>query len=272
MRKKWFDKFNKAGMVIISCLIFFEPKVVCAAAWTLPQGEGLTITAYSFYHSDRFVTMSGKRSSQPAFQKFSVSSYMEYGWREAVTLGGSARLISARQENNSSAYSLSEAEFFFRHRILAKDHWVVSYQPMLRIPGVADGNDSLLGIKTTDVELRLLAVYEPSILQSFINAEMAYRLRSRVSDEWRTDLTIGVPMTDKTDMLLQGFGTLATSSLSHAASSVVNSSQYHLVKGQASVVHRLSEVVSVQAGLTCDVWGRNIGLGHGVFTALWYRF
>ncbi len=57
-----------------------------AGAWLQPQGEGLAIAATDFSDSTRYFDSHGKLIPIPAYQKFSLGTYIEYGLSDEFTL------------------------------------------------------------------------------------------------------------------------------------------------------------------------------------------
>lgn len=266
-------------LFIICCVI---PSSVFAAAWTLPKGESSVITSALLYRSDTFVDEDGTHSHQKPFRKLELNPYIEYGLTDHVTFGMNTQLQAVAQtvdERNLREYALADTELFLRQKLKTQKNWFISWQPLIKLPGIYQESSPLFGQKTTDVELRLLAAYQKEKLSGkipfpFVDMEVAYRKRlSGVSDEWRMDSTLGIPLTTKWQLLLQQFSTLAANGIKDNTSFIEsNSSDYHLVKYQGSAVYTISPRVSVQMGVTKDVWARNTGKGQGVLTALWVKF
>lgn len=266
---------HKAGGIFtcfIFCLFVSSPYPLFAAAWILPKGDGQVITSLSFYHSDTFVSKHGHRSHQKTFTKWELNPYAEYGFSDKVTGGLSLHMPYVHQAGESSV-ALADMEVFVRQKLLEKKGWVVSWQPLVKLPGTYNQNSPLYGSKTWDAELRLLAG-RPLPKNMFMNVETAYRTRLQsVSDEFRLDGTWGWHYTKEWMVLMQGFSTFAIENSQKAAiATTANSRDYDLIKWQGSIVKELSPEVSFQAGVMKDIRSRNTGKGEGVLAALWIRF
>ncbi len=78
-----------------------------AGAWLQPQGEGLAIAAPDFSESTRYFDSNGRLIPIPAYQKFSLGTYIEYGLSDEFTLVAQPFFDSDKQSTSPSPTRLT---------------------------------------------------------------------------------------------------------------------------------------------------------------------
>jgi len=268
-----------------------------AGAWTQKKGQGLFILGSSYYRAEDFVNNFGKRQSQPRYQKFEINPYVEYGLTDSVTLGANLSLQYTRQNSSSTftqqitpfttltttingAYNnagIGDSEFFVRKRLYQKDGFVLSAEPMVKLPSpysymrLPD-----IGSTHPDAGLTLAGGYGFSAYgqNHFINVDTGYRHRlGNPKDQIRASVTVGIGLDPDWMVMPQLFVTQRTSSPSQVvgfSQSPVN--DYNNSKAQLSLIYTMWDNTSVQVGGFYDLSSRNSSTGEGVLVALWRHF
>lgn len=254
----------------------------------MPQGELQTISVLSIYETDTFISANGEEIRQPNYRKLELQPYLEYGWREDVTLGGSVSIQQLNQggsfnlENDN--YVLSDPELFARTSLPGFSYqtmdWVNAAQLTVKLPSLIQHTDNAPqgGSDSSDVELRLFSgtnLRLPRLLKGnhFLELSAAYRHRlSNPGDQLRGDATLGLNLPRGYQLLGQMFGTYAIARPSDGGITNAANADFDLVKAQASLLIPFYQDTSLQLGLQRDLYARNTGKGGGALVGLWRRF
>jgi protein XagA len=242
-----------------------------ASAWLAPPGKGQIITTAVFSDSTRYFDASGKLIPIPAYTKFSLGSYIEYGLSDEFTLVARPFFDADRQATIPAPTRLAGggAEIGVRAGIANFGDTVVSVQALAHVPFVSHRplvtfeSDSIV---SGDFRLLIGHGFSLSGLDSFIDLQGGYRrVGDARPDEWHVDATFGARLRQNTLLLLQSFATIAAQATQAAPA-------YAWVKLQESLVYDLSACWSLQGGVFETVAGMNAGRELGPMAALWYRF
>lgn len=249
-----------------------------AAAWLQKAGETQVINNVFYYETSEFFDPAGVRRSQETFLKREYNPFIQYGLNDQWTLGASLRFQQLRQEDNGSANitnAIADHEWFARYALWQNDYAVLSVQPMIKLPGFYDADDQpSAGNEQIDYELRLLYGHSFAWMERYhyINIEQAYRVRTEApADEWRLDASIGIrPLDDW--LVLTEWQSVRAIDGNATNLQVANSTDFDLDKIALSVVRKLSDTYSLQAGGFVHVDGKNTGAGGGLQFSIWTHF
>ncbi len=239
-----------------------------ASAFLQPVGEGDVITATEFSDSTRAFDQNGKLIPIPAYRKFELASYIEYGLLDRLTLIAQPFYESARQDD--TAVSTPGTEIGARYGVAEFGPTVVSLQGLLHIP-FKPGQSPQGGFDEDDVfsgDLRLLVGHTFAVdgMPSFVDLQGGYRWQGEgVPDEWHADFTAGIRPQPRLLFMLQTFVTMAN----QAAAAY---GPYSYTKLQQSLVYDVSRDWSLQGGFFETVVGVNAGRELGPMVAVWYHF
>lgn len=266
-----------------------------AGAWNQKQGKGEVIHSINYYNTSSFTDENGDRQSQETYHKVEDSLYVEYGLNEAITLGITPRLqyvwqdqpftrtfgsgpgkITVTGTTAESNFNLADTDFFARFRLWHDEASTFAIQPLVKLPGLYDENDTLpLGQGQVDIELRALFghnFYQQG-LDLFSTYELAYRHRlDDPNDEIRFAQALGWNATQNWLLLGELFGTFSLGDESPNLFDPGNPADYDLVKWQLSAVYQISDNYRIQFGGFQHIYARNTGNGGGVLVALWHNF
>jgi hypothetical protein len=271
----------------------FSPRFLCAitlstiagqayaGAWTQDKGHAQLITTGTYYTADTLWDNNGNKRTQPAYSKYELSPYLEYGWRDDITIGGSLSLQHTSQDGTAGSgsqtnWGLGDSEFFLRKRLWQGKGFVVSAEPMVKLPSPQSAARDLpqLGGSHGDVGIGLNGGYGFSAygLDHFADIDTQYRHRlGTPNDQVKIGATLGVSVTKQWMLMPQVFGTFRTALPTIATFTQSSADDYNLVKLQLSAVYKMTDTVSLQVGGFQDVYGKNSGQGSGVLFGLWKR-
>lgn len=259
-----FGSFNaKAWLVSILCLF---SSFAYAGAWTQEVGKTLFIGNLSYYSTDRYFDNSGSKQPLASYKKYEFNPYIEYGFKDDITIGANLFVQRAAQYNNINI-GIGDSEFFARLRLWQKDGLVFSLEPMIKLPSLEkESNQPQIGSRNFDTGLSSSIGYgfKAYNLNHYINMDTGYRHRFGVpSDQLKLSVSAGVSITKETMILTQLFATKRVASNYNPVFTQSSSDDYDLSKIQLSGVYKLNEETSLQLGAFRNVSGRNIGNGSG---------
>jgi len=266
-----------AAMLVLCLWINSAP---AWAAWLQTKGEGLIISSLSSYHSNARFDRLGLRSPGRDYRKQELFLYGEYGLADRLTLGAKPVFFRLRTDNLNRAgqqgmKGLSQVELFARTRIFVGDFWIVSAQALVKIPGANSfDREPFIEAPSRDLEGRILfgrsgrLARQSLNLEYFSSIEAGYRVRDRnAAGQWRADATFGVRPVQKYQIIVQSFNILSSRGPDDS-----DPTAYDLFKAQISAVRDLPHGMALQAGVSSEFSGRNIGAGNALFLAVWSRF
>lgn len=276
--------------------LFMSADICGAGAWTQSKGEGLIISGTSFNQANLAFDNEGKLRTPVDFEKIDSTFFAEYGLTNNWTIVGSTALqdISYTSSQGPQRYSgFATSKLGLRYGLKSNSAWVFALQPSLVVPAggeaVPDGD---LGLGGFGAEMRILAgrAINFGTKPGFINAEAAYDARSGGAPRQITaDLTLGVNLTEKLQLIGQGFYrhtndsvferdvVLANESLKLQGSLVFSLPQIRLFKSklgddEAPRVDAKTGRTSLQIGVFQGVAGKNIVREQGAIITLWNTF
>lgn len=282
-----------AALPVMAAVCFFLFSSTSEAAWTRGKGQWFAADSLSTYRTTHFIDDDGNRIRQPRFGKQEWNAYLEYGWRDDVTVGANLffhRLTADYARYHPTAntvvtgtdrnYGLADPELFLRKRLwqgqLLGKSAVLSVQPLLKAPGFYYyGGNPRSGTDTFDAELRLQGGINFSLLghSHFATADLAYRKRfGQWRDQFRADTTLGFNLSSDFTLLMQNFVTRRVEGTARRSSTSAQVNDYDLVKSQASIVYRVNNTTRVQLGAFRHMYARNTGDGEGFLLSLWREF
>jgi hypothetical protein len=208
----------------------------------------------------------------PHYNKDEAQALIEYGvtnWFTAM-LAPSLQHVDIAPPFNAARSGLGYTDLGGRVKIWSDASWMLSGQVLLRVPGTRDfSNPAAIGYTDPEVDIRGLVGYSFNVgtMPSFVGVEVAQRFRiGGPPDEFRTDVTFGVNVTDRWLLLAQSFNVISEG----AGTWGFGSFAYH--KLQLSVVYALTPRLSLQLGGYSTYWGRNALQENALVTGVWAKF
>lgn len=242
-----------------------------AGAWTFKAGDGQAIVTGLYSASnDGFDTAASGLETD--YTKGTVSLLLDYGLLDGLTITAAAE-IGAEQSGALplARPGLTKAQLGARMRLYRSDRFAMSGAIGIVTEdayGEADRLVDTFGWDAPMLEARWSGGMNFAVLGRSAFAEISAGYRYRIGegpDEIVADATLGVHLTDRWMLIGQSFSTIST-----AFERPEDDYAFH--KAQGSVVYRLNERWSVQAGAFATLAGHNALKERGVVTALWYDF
>ncbi|HXT07123.1 MAG TPA: hypothetical protein VN715_09325 [Roseiarcus sp.] len=247
----------------------FAPGAARAGAWTQPQGQGLAIETLFGWGGDG-APFGGAAS--PSESRIGAQSYFEYGLWDRLTVFGGATVdrYALTAPTKDSFTGLDYSGGGLRARLWSNDAWVFSLEASAYASGAHDAVKPAQGGNTgPEAEARALAGHNLTLFgkPAFLDAEAGYRLRTEgPPSEFHADLTLGVSVTARAQIMAQAFNTLSNG----AGAPGFAAWQSHI--GQVSVIYALNDKWSLQLGGFGTLYRRNTNSEFGALLAVWRRF
>lgn len=246
-----------------------------AGAWTQDAGKGQLIVNGLYYTTDTLYNNQGNKNSQARYSKYELNPYLEYGLADGITVGSNLSLQRASQSGQSN-WGIGDSEFFLRARLWQRDGFVLSAEPMFKLPSPEDSRETpQLGGRHPDVGMGLSAGYGFSAWgqNHFADLDVGYRYRfADPKDQVKIAATVGLGVTSNWMVMPQAFATLRASKPDVVSFTQSSGDDYNLVKLQLSAVYKYSDTTSLQFGAFSHFDGRNVGAGEGVLLSVWKKF
>lgn len=255
------------NLVALTVLCLFGATTAKADTFLRPEGQGRVIVNAVFTDSPRGFDDSGDVIDIGDYDQDQAYVTAEYGLTEDLTiiLAPSYRKVSV--ENGDDTSGLGYTEVGARYRLAEGTNWLVSAQALVRIPGKGRSDRiAQLGNTSTDIDGRVGAAYFDG--PWFASAEGGYRLRSGdLPNEFHADLSTGVNASDQLLLL----ATLANT-ISNGSGEGFFDQEYRYSDAYLSAVYQVTDRVSLQAGYTATLYGRNALRQRGPLIGVWLEF
>ncbi|WP_411816328.1 hypothetical protein [Hyphococcus sp. DH-69] len=262
-----------ARRYLLSALLFISTFSFPAHAspWARPDGNFLIISRAEYFSVD----LPPAQIDEPVgrFQRIESNSYAEYGLTDAITIGGKVIYGTTWLNNASLSHTqsgFSEIEGFGQYQILRNRNHAASLRFAVASPVQLQSGtrSSLLG---KGVDLDFSALYGRDIIfrpiKIFAAAEIGYRKNIGTNaDQIRSQLTLGTEPHERILFLLEAFGTRSMRNETQGGA------DFDVIKVQPSLVAKITNRWSIQAGMNREIAGRNLELGQTFFIGLWSRF
>ncbi|MGO9133411.1 MAG: hypothetical protein ACLP8A_05085 [Methylovirgula sp.] len=246
-----------------------------AGAFLAPPGEGVIITATSFSDSTRAFDSNGKLIPIPAYRKFELSSYIEYGLTDRVTLVVQPSGDVAHQGPvQTVAPFAASTSLGARAGLLMFGSTVVSVQGVAHIPfgttsmqaGLFDQDRAF----AADFRLMLGHGFAIKDMNGFVDVAVGPSFEGNgLPQQWHADVTLGLRPQPRLLLMLASYMTAA----GRIGSGCANwTACWSWLKLQPTIVYDLTRHWSIEGGFFATVAGQNAGRELGPLAGLWYRF
>lgn len=245
------------------------PSALYAGAWTQPEGRIETINFITVYQASNYFDTTGKKRPQSPYHKQELSTYAEYGLYDDLTVGGQlavARAYQASASESSSSWNLGDSEFFVRQRLWQNAYSVVSLQPYLLLPTPFTDRIPKIGSNRPAFGIRpaIGFNFEAFGKRHYTDIALSYVHRlGEAGDQLKLDITTGLNINDRWQILPQIFITKSLKSVKNATFTQSPSDNYDLTKIQLSTQYAITNDTRVQLGVFHHLKGKNTGNGHG---------
>ena len=269
------------GCIGASAILLWSAQPAIAAAWTQDRGKGQIITTFTFDFASGAFNEAGQIEATPLFQKYEFKALAEYGvtdWLTAKLSPGYEMVVTEFDGARVDENGLNHMGLGARWRMFKLGNHVFSAEGMYFWKGNLETTaTTVVSRGEGDVEARLLYggsktfKFRKKKWPAFWNVEMAYRLRDgEPADEYHLDLTVGLQLRKKWQMLGQSFNIMSDGPGEDRIDAVFP--QYRLHKAQFSGVYRLNDHIRLQMGSFQTIAGQNIVAETAAFGAVWLDF
>lgn len=247
-----------------------------AAAFLAPPGQGDIITATSFSDTTRAFDDNGRLLPVPAYRKFELGTYVEYGLTDAITLVGQPTADLVHQAAAQAEPPVAAGTDLGARVGLANfGATIISLQGLAHVPFAAGSRQSGLfdqdRVPAADLRLLLGHGFAIGATTGFVDVETSHTWQGDgLPGEWHADLTFGLRPQPQLLIMLASFMTVAGHQTVPCA--YWSCTYWSWLKLQPSIVYDLSRQWSVELGFFATIVGQDAGRELGPMTAFWYRF
>lgn len=230
--------------------------------------HGQIIAELAFSEASVAYDAFGRAAAIPAWRKFELSTYAEYGLTESVTLIGDPSWFTFRAKPPGvSRTRLGVAEAGARVKIIETGDSVFSAQATARYAAGGRGAAEFSDLRDrAQIDARLLYGRKIGVLGfgGYVDLQIGFRTRAAYGHQLRFDATWAVRPFERTTLMLQSFTAINPGRLGDR----FMMSQ----KLKASVIYDLTDALSLQIGGIMALRGVNSAAERGIVSAIWWRF
>ncbi|HMN72429.1 MAG TPA: hypothetical protein PKA55_11245 [Rhodoblastus sp.] len=257
-------------MLRIFCVLaaFFAPGLAWAGAFMQAPEHGQVIAELAFTEARLAYDAFGRGGVIPAWRKFELSTYAEYGLSESVTLIGDPSWFTFRAKPPGvSRTRPGVTEAGARMKILETGDNIFSAQATMRYAPAGRSAAEFSDMRErAQVDVRLLFGRKMEVigLGGYIDFQIGFRTRATFGHQIRLDATYAVRPFARATLMLQTFTAINPGRIGD---------RFMLSqKMKASVVYDITETVSAQVGGLLALRGVNSAAERGIVSALWWKF
>lgn len=241
-----------------------------ADPYTQADNEGRIIVNWVHSNSDRAFNDDGDSVPINDYRQDHLYIIGEYGVTDDLTVVLAPSLQSIKQDGGDSHTGLGFTDVGAKYRVAHGDDWTFSVQALARIPGEKNA-DPIAQISQTGMEYDFKAgggySFGPE-KKMFVTAELGYRFRDGdPPNEYHADFTLGGHVTDRLMLLAASYNTI-----SDGRGQGIFDRKHRYNDIYLSGVYKVNDKLSLQAGYTATVAGRNALKQSGPLLGLWYHF
>jgi hypothetical protein len=263
----------KHALALLALLVCFRE--ARAGAWTEPQDHWQVIGGFIVSNADRGYDAHGHGRMPVTFERLLLQTDADYGWRDYLTLFGRTETAIAhyRDAVTPPISAVDNAlEAGARLRLLDDDDYgILSVEGSLRTAGAfnfAVSASSLASGRSANFRLLYGINFKWREMNGFVDFEAGESFLSRPRpNETPLDLTVGLWIDTDTMVMLQSFNLIGA-----GGGGGWSYPYFRSHKIEASLVRKLSERYSVQAGAFFSPAGQNALVEQGLCLSLWANF
>jgi hypothetical protein len=268
-----FINIRNVAMLTTYFVVLLDYGGASASPWAKADNALLIISRANYFNADLTPTSAPDGTIENRFQRIDSNTYIEFGLTDEVTIGGKAVFGTSwlmRGTDIETATGFSEVEVFGQYQFYHSGKDVSAVRIAASRPSnFSSGARPELQSDGADIDASIL--YGRNLLSRqlkiFAAIDAGYRKRfGQAADQVRLQTTLGVEPGKHFLLLIDTFATLSL------RNEEVGGADFDIVKIQPSALWRISNRWGVQAGVTEEVYGRNISLGRTYFIGIWSSF
>lgn len=249
-------------------MALFAPGVAWAGAFMQAPEHGQVIAELAFTRADSGYDSFGKPVAIPAWRKFELSTYAEYGLTDFVTLIGDPAWFTFRAKPPGVSRSgPGAAEAGARVKILEWGESILSAQATARLAPGGRGAAQFSDMRErAQIDVRLLYGRNIQVLGlgGYVDLQVGFRTRAVFGHQLRFDATWAVRPMERVTLMLQSFTALNPGRIGGRFAVAQ--------KIKASVLLDITESLSFQLGGVLAMRGVNSAAERGIVSAAWWKF
>jgi protein XagA len=253
-------------VVLFVCVVL--PVVARAGAFMQPPDHGQVIAQLAFSQARFGYDSLARPVAIPAWRKFELSTYAEYGLADWVTLIGEPSWFTFRAASpGRNATALGATEAGARVRVFEWQDNVISAQVTGRYATggrLAEAYADMGRRAQVDVRLLYGRNIEMAGMPGYVDTQIAFRSHGPFGNQVRFDVTWALRPFSRTTLMLQSFTAITPGRLGLRFAL--------LQKMQASVLYDVTDAISLQFGALVALRGVNAAAERGLVSGLWWRF
>lgn len=254
-------------------LMLFLSSPAFAGAW-LQADDGLLVSTQALhYRTDSYYDTGGEELAQQRFTKNEINLYMEYGWRENLTIGTNLFLNQVNQGRDN--IGIADPELFARLPLLKGECYIFSIQPLIKLPSwYQHAGTPRGGTESFDGELSLLFGWNLPVIHArdYLDLRIGYRERTDgLNGQYRFDIAYGLHLSDSLAMVPAFRAIRATESDAQAFSNN-GALDYDLYKTEMNLYYAINDFQQLSLGYFSHFAGEQTGAGQGIMFGLLQRF
>lgn len=231
------------------------------------KGTGRIIASGIHTRSGKGFDNNGNVEDINTYKQNQIYLQAQYGLTEDLTVLLTPSYRDVEVTGGDDTSGLGYTDVGARYRLAHGGNWVVSAQGLVRIPG-RERADRIAQIGNTDMEydVRLGAGYGKGPF--FASVEGGYRFRAGdPPNEFRMEMAAGARVAPR----LMVIGT-SINVFSDGKGERIFDQSYRYGDLYLSAVYEISSNISLQAGYTGTIYGKNALRQRGPFIGVWYSF
>lgn len=218
-----------------------------------------------------------KYTENGRFKKVDLSYYFLYGiHNETALLAKGSIFTDVSYTSNTASNSnldIGENAIGIKKVVSKTTNSLSSIQSTLSFPIFDKSKTPVIGAHQSDLEFRYLYDWYQSLGLDFISTEVAINFRLGIPvNQFKLDLTIGKWLKDSLLMFHSYLVMSLDPSDTTPSLSPLDSQDWDQLKIGPSFAYKFNKSYSLQLGYLAEVWGRNIGNGHSLFTTVWISY
>lgn len=266
--------------ILIGIILGVVTQSAWSAAWTKDKNNWVLINNFQQYYSTKYWSSNGELLSGSEYRQSDYNPYFEYGVTDTITLGGSAYVYNAGQDNIRTGLALVNAGVFGQFELWRKDWQALS----IKLGGYAPfSNDAFPLTEQADINSGnpfyqwdiggMLMWGTGGVFENyygstwFLDVELGYdQYYQPTLGQYSIDFYFGWKSPKEKWLLeIKSFNSIATS-LPIIDGVRQNYNLYTITPG---LVYFFTKAFGVEVGVAQAVAGKNISKGTAPFVAIW---
>jgi hypothetical protein len=256
--------------IVVFALVW--PAQASAGAWTQAEGDGQTISTFTYSRASRSYDGSASPTIPIRYLKLLTQTYIEYGVRDWLTLTVDPEYAKAESGQPDGPIEVANAFAIgagARLRLVNGRRGVFSLEGSYKSAGAFDTSVSVNQESARQFEIRALYGIDFPVfdMAGFADVEAGERfIAGARPNETPVDITVGLHITPQTMLLGQSFNVVS------GGDAEPPYGYYRSHKLQISIVQHIWKSVSVQVGAFVSPAGQSALNEQGLSFAIWDRF